>query len=172
MATPKTGRPRGRPQYDFLHDPERFAIALGRAFMSLGASENDSFRRVAALIQGKEVGRQTKGSTRKRGRGAVPAGTWVTYATKVIPEGSAGSLAGKGSTLRKNATKTQLDPKAAAWLLVWTNAFHLALCASEDLEFCASLIMELGNRVKNGTLAEDQLLPTLAARLPDITPNV
>jgi hypothetical protein len=174
MVTPKTGMPRGRPRVDFLNDPERIACALGRALMSFGVSENDSFRRMAALIHGKEVGRQQIGARHKRGRGYVPAGTSVTYETKAIKGGSSASLVGKASTLRKKATDTQADPKAAIWLSLWSH--HLAGFLDRrgpvNLEASMLFIIELAEQINNGTLTEAQFLIALNSLDPDFTPNV
>jgi hypothetical protein len=173
VATPKTGMPRGRPRSDFLRDPERFACAIGRAFMSLGASENDAFKRVAALVHGKEVSSHEVAPRRKRGRGFVPGGTSVKYEFDAVRGGSAASIVGKASTLRMKATDTQLDPNAAVLLLLW--AFHIAnfLAAGglANLEVGTLFIIELTEQVNNGTLTEAQLLTALNSPMPDFSPN-
>ena len=59
MVTPRTGRPRGRPRYDFLRDPERFAVAFVDALTTLGTSETDAFKIAAAQLVGLPVAIET-----------------------------------------------------------------------------------------------------------------
>jgi hypothetical protein len=47
--------PRGRPPYDFVHDPERYAIAYIDALVALGVSETDAFKAAAARMVVSEV---------------------------------------------------------------------------------------------------------------------
>jgi hypothetical protein len=68
MVSRKTGKPRGRPQLDFLQDPDRFAIALAFALRTLGNSENAAFQAVAASAFGSKVSAEQVAPRRKRGR--------------------------------------------------------------------------------------------------------
>lgn len=43
-----TKTPRGAPKKDFVHDPERYAVARADAYRALGVSENDAFMTAAA----------------------------------------------------------------------------------------------------------------------------
>jgi hypothetical protein len=171
MVSPKTGKPRGRPQLDFLQDPDRFAIALAFALRTLGNSENDAFRAVAALALGAKVSAKEVAPRRKRGRGAIPGGLMVTYERVARKGGSTGSLVGRATSLRQKGARTERDPKAMAWLLEKQAAFALALQAASSLERCATRILELGQLVVKGKLAEDRLLGKLSDELPDLFTN-
>jgi hypothetical protein len=173
VATPRTGRPRGRPKSNFLRDPDRFAIALALAFRSLGASENDAFRAVAALAFGRKVSEQQVPPRRKRGRGAIPGGTLVGYERTAVQGGAIGLLPGRAGSLRLKFSQIgQRDPKAMAWLLRMQGAFTMGLTAASSAERCAARILELGRLVDLGALPEDRLLNVLAAELPAFSTNV
>jgi hypothetical protein len=79
MVTPRTGRPRGRPRKSLLADPERFAVPFVDALLVLGVSETDAFKIAMLQLIGRPVAVRTVGPRRKRGRGAVPGGTLVSY---------------------------------------------------------------------------------------------
>jgi|HubBroStandDraft_6_1064221.scaffolds.fasta_scaffold3563405_2 hypothetical protein len=54
MATPKTGRPEGRPQKDFLKDQDRYPIAMASGLQFLGVSQRISYDIASATFYGKE----------------------------------------------------------------------------------------------------------------------
>jgi hypothetical protein len=172
MATPKTGKPRGRPRKDFLQDPDRFAVALAFALKTIGTSENDAFRAVAALAFGSKVFEEQVPPRRKRGRGAIPGGMLVGYERTAIRGGPVGSLIGRADSLRLKTPQIARDPKAMAWLLQMQAAFALALQAASSAERCATRILELGRLVVEGKLPEANLLNVLSAELPDFSTNV
>jgi hypothetical protein len=171
MVSRKTGRPRGRPQLDFLQDPDRFAIALAFALTTLGHSENTAFRAVAVLAFGHKASAEEVAPRRKRGRGVIPGGLLVTYERAARRGGATGSLAGRATSLRQKAARIGRDPKAVAWLLQMQAAFTLALQAASSVERCAARILELGQLVIEGKLAEDRLLTKLSGELPDLFTN-
>ena len=167
----KSGKPRGRPRIDFLQDPDRFAIALAFAIKTLGSSENDACRAVAALAFGKRVSACDVGPRRKPGRGAIPAGSLVTYGLAFRNGGAAGTLAGRATTLRQKGARVWQSPEAAAWLMGMQFAFSSALQAASSAERCATRILELGRSVAEGKLAEAHLLIVLSSELPELITN-
>jgi hypothetical protein len=171
MVTPKTGRPRGRPQLDFVQDPDRFAIALAFALRALGSSENAAFQAVAASGFGSKVSAEQIGPRRKRGRGAIPGGLMVTYERAAHSGAATTTLRGRATSLRHKGARIERDPKAMAWLEEKQAAFALALQSASSAELCAARILELGQDVVKGKLAEDQLLNVLSSELPDLFTN-
>jgi hypothetical protein len=171
MVSPKTGKPRGRPQLDFLQDPDRFAIALAFALRTLGNSENAAFQAVAALAFGSKVSAKEVAPRRKRGRGPIPGGLQVTYERAAHSGAATTTLSGRATSLRHKGARVERDPKAMAWLLGKQAAFALALQAASSAERCATRILELGQLVLEGKLAEDQLLNVLSGELPDLFTN-
>jgi hypothetical protein len=157
MISPQTSRPRGRPQYDFLHDPERYAIAYVDALVVLGVSETDAFKAAAAHIVGIPTGCRTVGSRRKRGRGLVQGGMLINYDRK-------NRIEGKAVTLRRKF-KQSTAPEELVWRVTMGRAFLLAL-RGRDLHRCASKIEELAKSVNEAHYAHAQLLPLLAAKFP------
>lgn len=171
MATPKTGRPRGRPQLDFLQDPDRFAIALAFALRTLGYSENTAFQAVAVLAYGYKVSAEEVAPRRKRGRGAIPGGLLVTYERATYSGAATTTLFGRATSLRHKGTRIGRDPKAVTWLLQMQAAFSMALLAATSTERCTTRILELGWQVVEGKLAEDKLLNVLSGGLSDLFTN-
>jgi hypothetical protein len=156
MVTPRTGRPRGRPPYDFLHDSERYAIPFIDALVVLGTSETDAFKIAAAQIVGTPMGGQTVDPRRKRGRGLVRGGVLVNY-----DEGS--TIVGKADTLRRKF-KRPMSPEERVWRRAMGRAFLLAL-RGKDLHRCVSKIEELAKSVGEAAYAQTMLLPLLAAKI-------
>jgi hypothetical protein len=168
-VTTVSRKPRGRPQLDFLKDPDRFAIALAFAFKTLGISENDAFRSVAALAFGFQYDVNEVGPRRKPGRGAIPGGLMVTYVRATYNLAPTTTLLGKATTLRQKGARAKRDPRAMAWLLQMQFWFALALQAASSTERCASRILELGRSVVACKItSEDQLLNELSSELPDL----
>jgi hypothetical protein len=162
---------RGRPPKNFLLDPDRFAIALAFALRTLGSSENDACRAVAAVAFGERVAACDVGPRRKQGRGAIRAGSRVTYSLAFRSGGPAGTLTGRATTLRQKGTRAWQDPKTAAWLMEMQSAFALALMAASSAERCAARILNLGRLVSEGKLDETRLLSILSVELPDLFTN-
>jgi hypothetical protein len=156
MTKPQTDRPRGRPPYDFLNDPERYAIAYVDALVTLGVSETDAFKVAAAHIVGIPRGCRTVGPRRKRGRGLVQGGVLINYDRKTRIEG-------KAVTLRRHF-KQSTAPKEVVWRMAMGRAFLLAL-RGKDLQRCPSKIMELAKSVNEAQYAQVVLVPQLAARI-------
>jgi hypothetical protein len=150
-----TSRPRGRPRYDFLHDPERYAIAYVDALVVLGVSETDAFKAAAAHIVGVPTGCRTVDPRRKRGRGVVQGGVLINYDRKIRIEG-------KAVTLRRKF-KQSTAPEDLVWRVTMGRAFLLAL-RGKDLERCALKIEELAKSVNEAHYAQAELLPLLAAK--------
>jgi hypothetical protein len=166
MVSPQTSRPRGRPPYDFLHDPERYAIAYIDALVALGVSETDAFKAAAARMIGIPMGCRTVGPRRKRGRGLVQGGVLVNY------DNGSTTIVGKADTLRRKF-KRPMSPEEGMWCVAMGHAFLLAL-RGKDLHRCASKIEELAKSVGEAAYAQTELLPLLAARFfpPDFMPDV
>jgi hypothetical protein len=156
MVSPQTGRPCGRPPYDFLGDPERYAISLIDALVVLGTSETDAFKIAAAQIVGIPMGCRTVDPRRKRGRGLVQGGELINYDRKIRIEG-------KAVTLRRKF-KQSTAPEELAWRVTMGRAFLLAL-RGKDLHRCASKIEELAKSVNEAQYAQAVLLPLLAAKI-------
>lgn len=171
MVSRKTGKRRGRPQLDFLMDPDRFAIALAFALKTLGHSENAAFRAVAVWAFGRKLEVKEVPPRRKPGRGIIPGGPMVTYERAAHAGGPAGSLVGRATTLRQKGARIGGDPKAVLWLLGAQAAFAMALEAASSQERCTARILQLGQLVVEGKLAEDQLLNLLSGELPDLFTN-
>jgi hypothetical protein len=171
MVSRKTGKPRGRPQLDFVQDPDRFAIALAFALRTLGSSENAAFQAVAASGFGSKVSAEQIGPRRKRGRGAIPGGLIVTYERAAHSGAATTTLRGRATSLRHKGARVERDPKAMAWLSEKQAAFALALQSASSAELCATRILELGQLVIEGKLAEDHLLNVLSGELPDLFTN-
>ena len=166
MVTPRTGKPRGRPKLPFPQDPDRFAIALAFALKRLGNSENNAFRAVAAAAFGIKRSAEQIEARRKRGRGAVPTGLKVTY-----QGASSGTLLSRATSLRQKSARAWRNPECMPWLLYWHEAFLLALQAASSAERCVTRILQLGQMVAAGELAEDRMLNVLSAELPDLFTN-
>ena len=135
MGTPRTGKSRGRPRYNFFGDRERYAIACIDALLVLGTSETDAFHFAASQIVGVPKEARAVDARRKRGRGFVPSGIRICY------DSGTTTIAGKAVTLRRKH-KRATSPEEAAWRVTMGRAFLLALRA-KDLDRCASEIMEL-----------------------------
>jgi len=156
MVSPQTSKPRGRPPYDFLHDPERYAIAYVDALVALGVSETDAFKAAAAHIVGIPMGYRTVDSRRRRGRGLVEGGGLINYDRKTRIEG-------KAVTLRRKF-KQSTAPEELVWRVTMGRAFLLAL-RGKDLYRCASKIEELAKSVGEVAYAQTVLSPLLAAKI-------
>ena len=157
MVSPQTSSPRGRPPYDFLRDPERYAISLIDALVVLGTSETDAFKIAAAQIVGIPMGCRTVGPRRKRGRGLVRGGLLVNY------DYCSTTMVGKADTLRRKF-KRSMSTEEHVWRLAMGRAFLLAL-NGKDLHPCASEIGELAESVGEAQYAQAVLLPLLAAKI-------
>jgi hypothetical protein len=163
VVTPKTGRRRGRPRYNFFADPERFAVAFLDALMALdelGAlkvSEGDAFKTAAVQIVGVPMELKTVEPRRKRGRGPVPGGTNIAYDGR-----GPATIAGKADTLRRKY-KRSCPPEVAAWRLAMARGFMLAL-TGRDRDRCAAEIARLAASVGEASYATAVLLPMLAAK--------
>lgn len=156
MVSPQTGRLRGRPPYDFLHDPERYAIAFIDALVAHGTSETNAFRIASAQIVGMPMGLRTIEPRRKRGRGVVSGGVQINYDGKT-------KIEGKATTLRRKF-KRSMRPEEHVWRVTMGRAFLLAL-RGKDLHRCASKIEELAKSVGEARYAQAVLLPLLAAKI-------
>jgi hypothetical protein len=166
MVSPQTGRPCGRPRYDFLGDPERYAISLIDALVVLGTSETDAFKIAGAQIVGIPMGCRTVGPRRKRGRGLVQGGVLVNY------DNGSTTIVGKADTLRRKFRRP-MSPEEGMWRAAMGHAFLLAL-RGKDWPRCASKIEELAKSVGEAAYAQAVLLPLLAAKFfpPDFMPDV
>jgi hypothetical protein len=149
--------PRGRPPYDFLHDPERYAIAYIDALVALGVSETDAFKAAAARMVGIPMGCRTVDPRRKRGRGLVQGGVLVNY------ENGSTTIVGKADTLRRKF-KRPMSPEEGMWRVAMGHAFLLAM-RGKDLHRCALTIEELAKSVGEVAYAQTVLLPLLAAKI-------
>jgi hypothetical protein len=80
MATPKTGKPRGRPPKRYRQDPDRYVLAFAQAAeIVFGISQNDAFDLTVSSLFGRQV-------EHERGRRRQPATTEaVGWATRVGP---------------------------------------------------------------------------------------
>jgi hypothetical protein len=156
VVTPRTGRPRGRPRYDFRHDPERYGIAFVDALVVLGISETDAFKGAAAQIVGIPTGFRAVDSRRKRGRGLVQSGVLITYAGTT-------TIVGKADTLRRKFKRSTV-PEDLVWRVTMGRAFLLAL-RGKDLHRCASKIEGLAKSVGEAAYAQAVLLPLLASKI-------
>jgi hypothetical protein len=167
MVTPRTGRPRGRPRKSLLADPERFAVPFVDALLVLGVSETDAFKIAMLQLIGRPVAVRTVGPRRKRGRGAVPGGTLVSYEDDARIEG-------RVTTLRRKFKKP-MTAEIARWRIATVRAILLAL-TGKDLVRCAGEIRQLAVSVGEEQYADACLLPLLAAkhlsRLPDYLTDV
>jgi hypothetical protein len=157
MVSPQTGRPRGRPRYDFRHDPERYAIAFVHALVVLGISETDAFKVAAAQIVGIPTGVRSVDSRQKRGRGLVQGGVLINYDHGMT------TIAGKARTLRRKF-KGPMSSEIHEWRVTIGHAFLLAL-TGKDLPACAAKITELATSVGETAYAQAVLLPLLAAKI-------
>ena len=95
----------------------------------------------------------------------------MTYERVARQGGAAGSLVGRATSLRHKGARVGRDPRAVAWLLQMQAAFALALQAASSVERCTARILELGQLVIEGKLAEDRLLSKLSGELPDLFTN-
>lgn len=167
MVTPPTGRRRGRPKHDPLVDPERFAVPFVDALLVLGNSETDAFKIATLQFIGRPAAVRTVGPRRKRGRGAVPGGTLVSYEDD-------SRIEGRATTLRRKFKKP-MTADVARWRRAMGRAFLLAL-TGKDFVRCAGEIRQLAASVGEEQYAQAQLLPLLAAkhisRLPDYLTDV
>jgi hypothetical protein len=166
MVTPRTGRPRGRPRGRLLTDPERFAVPFVDALLVLSVSETDAFKIAALQLIGTTVAVRTVGPRRKRGRGAVPGGTLVSYADDARIEGRA-------TTLRRKF-KNPMTAEIARWRMVMGRAFLLTLTGKNSV-LAGAKIRELAVSVGEERYADTCLLPLLKAkfsRLPDYLTDV
>jgi hypothetical protein len=159
MVSPQTSRPRGRPRYDFLHDPERYAIPFIDALVVLGTSETDAFKIAATQIVGILTGFRIVEPWRKRGRGLVQGGVLINY------DHGPTTIDGKADTLRRKF-KRPMNHEEAVWRVAMGRAFLLAL-RGKDLHRCASKIEELAKSMGEEAYARVGLLPLLAARILD-----
>src|SRR5690242_2733823 len=127
MVTPRTGRRRGRPAWDWRTYPDRYAIALADALAAFGMSEREAID--AAVIQF---------DTRKRPAQVAGAATF-----ELRPEpGMAATIKGRASTLRQ---KSKLNPAGfAAWRAKMALAIMIAMGSKEKAAAaCAGRVMEL-----------------------------
>ena len=157
MISPQTSRSRGRPRYDFLHDPERYAIPFIDALVVLGTSETDAFKIAATQIVGIPKGFRIVEPRRKRGRGLVQGGVLVNY------DHGPTTINGRADTLRRKF-KRPMNHQEGVWRVAMGRAFLLAL-RGKDLHRCASKIEELAKSVSEEAYAQAVLLPMLAAKI-------
>jgi hypothetical protein len=95
----------------------------------------------------------------------------VTYERAAHSGAATTTLVGRATSLRQKGARMGRDPKAMAWLLQMQAAFALALQAASSSERCATRILELGQLVVKGELAEDRLLNVLSGEMPDLFTN-
>jgi hypothetical protein len=165
MATPKTGRPRGRPRkpkpeensaklkrgrqkLDPLADPDRYAVALIRALTAIGiANERPAAETVAAFINGNEI------SSGTRSDGMV----FISFEMRNV------TVAGRYSTLKKKLDRNFITQKEAEWHLAMSTAFTIALGAKHPLEL--HQIMTFARAVGEDEFAKRVLIPMAKARI-------
>jgi hypothetical protein len=157
MVSPQTSTSRGRPRYDFLHDPERYAISFIDALLVLGTSETDAFKIAATQIVGIPTGTRVIEPRRKRGRGLVQGGVLINY------DHGPTTIYGKADTLRRKF-KWPMNQEEGVWRVTMSRAFLLAL-RGKDLHRCASKIEELAKSAGEAAYAQVVLLPLLAAKV-------
>ena len=158
MATPKTGKPKGRPSLSWIDDPDRYAIALAEGLMlSRGESERVAFDTAVALTSGQEC------ESSKKPRGKRPP-DWVKSAFRIPVMVS---ISGRSSTLRKKANGKVLTHEEANWRKSMTLAFALVF-AGKDFDRCSEKIIELTCAIGEDEYGRNVLLPMLDARLRPI----
>lgn len=114
MATPKTGKPRGRPKGpDLRSHPLRHAVALAVCLRDkLGTSERKAFDLAAGVASGEEVDPRDI---------SAPEGLMhVSYRTPHT------TIGGHASTIRKLANGTRTDAERI-WLEFMVGAFWIVL---------------------------------------------
>lgn len=178
MATQRTGRPRGRPRkakppprrygrpdYDFLTDPDRYDVALLDAMIALEiGSERACAMGIAALEVG-WPGRPPEHSAKYVGlivtnwRGGTKPG--VTKPT---------TLAGRVATLRDKRRKTTSDPAKpeGRWRRVMAWCFKAALATSTP-DIAKAQIAHWAELIGEGDFARKVLFAMVDAKfaLPD-----
>jgi hypothetical protein len=95
MATPKTGKPRGRPRKRYRQDPDRYILAFAQAAeVVFGISQNDAFDLTVCNFFG-------RGVEHEKGRRRQPDGTqavgWVTRVGPTPLQNRAAALITKAS---------------------------------------------------------------------------
>lgn len=166
MATPKTERPKGRPQKDFLKDPDRYPIGMAGGLQFLGVSQRKSYDIASATFYGEECA-PTKKLRAKRPPGCAHVG----YKLPVMI-----SFKGKSSTLLKKTIRASASPEASAWLENINIAFAIAFCPNKIAGFTrlSSAILTLSDAVGERAFAEAVILPMLQVEFssPDFFPRV
>ena len=131
MASPRTGRPRGRPRkpkpparprgnqpYDFFRDPDRYAIALLDVLLADGAG---SARDLSFAIAAWQVGIEAESPSGAKHPGLV-ATHWLTKRT--IPGARAATLEGRAATLRQKQARKTIPTAQAEWRTTMASCFQ------------------------------------------------
>lgn len=150
MATPRTGKPRGRPRKQveesfvasrgrprtiFKNDPDRFYVAFFEAHVvALGISDRDAAKIVAAHSIGNAVA--VPADVIERTPAGMVACAWGPFSyhasdiyTNTVRGSSAATIAGRADTLRKKArsAKKQADPETQKWIANMSAALGVPL---------------------------------------------
>lgn len=166
MVTPRTGKRRGRPAYDWRTDADRHMVAIGDALHAAGMTEQDATDLAVALFEGAEI---------KRPR----AGFDTTFELRSEP-GASATIKGRASTIRQKMHRAAWGERLAAeWRIIMAKAVMLALRAV-DKEACRIQIVDLartadrlrgvsGDEIGDQSFAVRRLLPIIDGKilLPD-----
>ena len=164
MVTKKTGKPRGRPKWDWRVDPDRYPIACVDALRKRCKSERDAIDMAVVLFDMRELG---------------PHDGWGSHQLRSEP-GAAATVKGRASTLRLKAKRRPSG--FVEWRTLMAEAINLALTPLTDRIVSAALIMGMardadrmrGNRgfpAEDATFALSCLLPLVSGKLqpPDFS---
>lgn len=147
MASPRTGRPRGRPRkpkpparprgnqpYDFFRDPDRYAIALLDVLLADGAG---SARDLSFAIAAWQVGIEAESPSGAKHPGLV-ATHWLTKRT--IPGARAATLEGRAATLRQKQARKTIPTAQAEWRTTMASCFNIVFGARDRARAQAAVL--------------------------------
>lgn len=149
MATPKTGRPEGRPCKPFMADPDRYLIALAQSFIAEGAPANVAYRTVSAFaVSDMAIIDADPGH--------------VAFQKRVFP-GAPASPFSRDSTLRKKANSPERTAADLAWIDIMATLFRVARNAREE-SAARCFISTSASAIGETEFAKNVLLPMLEAK--------
>lgn len=153
MVTPRTGRPRGRPSWDWRTDPDRFAIAMADALMALGKTEREAVDFAVISFD----------MTVRRARSMMLDG--ASFELRSEP-GMAATVKGRASTIRQRKNINPVPSGFGEWRKAMGLAFMLAF-NPKDKDACALRVLELATeadrlRGKVGIDGQDRQFATFS----------
>jgi hypothetical protein len=140
MVSKRTGRPCGRPPWDWRTWTHRYAVAIADAFQAIGVNERQAIDLAVVFLYAREI------------PPPINSRFTASYELQRRP-GAPATIKGRASTIRLKANRKPVPVDFAEWRVVFGLAFLLAIKPGKDRNSCRSAILDLAikaDRLRNG----------------------